>query len=110
MNASLSPQEYRWKHLEPLLLLAIVFLKLNVIYRTWSQVQGFDWGGWLPVMHWTHWFEPIPSTRSVGISYHPPLSDLLGRLIYTVYPHEVETSQILSTLSILGAFLPFARF
>lgn len=94
----------RWASIEPILCVSLVLLKLGVLYRQWSKVDGYDWGGWLPVLHWTRWFEPLPSTRSVGISYHPSLSYLIGRTIYSIYPHEVETSQILSTASILAAF------
>lgn len=95
----------RWASIEPVLCATLIFLKLGVLFRQWSKVDGFDWGGWLPVLHWTRWFEPLPSTRSVGISYHPSLSYLIGRTIYLIYPHEVETSQILSTASIIGAFV-----
>jgi len=36
-------------------------------------------------------------------SYHPPLSYLMARWIYAVYPHDLEVSQILSTLAMIGA-------
>jgi hypothetical protein len=53
----------------------------------------------------THWFEPLPLPRALIASYHPPLSYLMGRLVLVVVPNEVEASQLLSTLCILGAFL-----
>ena len=95
---------YRYKRVEALLCLSLVFLKLNVLYRQWGKPTGYDWFNWLPVLHYTRWFETLPSTRSVGISYHPPLAYLLARLIHYAYPHEVEASQILSTLATLAAF------
>jgi hypothetical protein len=95
---------YRWKRIESLLCMSLVALKFGVLGRQWSNVTGYDWFSWLPIMHWTHWFENLPSTRSFASSYHPPLSFLIARLIYVVYPHEVEVSQVLSTAAMLGAF------
>ena len=97
-------QTERWKQVEPLLAVSLVLLKLHVLYDTWGRIQGFDPGVWLDVVRLTHWFDPLVSAHAYYGSFHPPLSYLLGRAVLSIYPHEVEASQILSTLSLLGAF------
>jgi hypothetical protein len=97
----------RYRHLEALLAAVVVLLKLHVLWDSWSKVQGYDWGGFIEMLNVAHWFEPLPPPMMLWSSYHPPLSFLIGRAIYTIYPHEVEASQIESTLSILIAFFAF---
>ena len=80
-----------------------MLLKLNVLLMAWGNIQGFDGGPWIDMFRATHWFEPLPDPRSLFGAYHPPLSYLVCRVIYAAYPHEVEASQILSTLAGIGA-------
>ena len=94
----------RYRRIEPGLAALLVVLKLWVLRGTWGRYQGFDAPHWLTMFRVTHWFEPLPPPRALIASYHPPLSYLLGRLVYLVLPREVEASQLLSTLSVLGAF------
>jgi len=100
MQSELTTRFYR--RIEPHLAVLLVALKFLVVWRAWGRYQGFDAPHWLTVFRATHWFEPLPPTRALIASYHPPLSYLLGRLIYVLIPREVEASQLLSTLSILG--------
>ncbi len=93
-----------YRRLERWLAVLLIALKGLVVRGTWGRAQGFDAPHWLTVMRATHWFEPLPLPRALIASYHPPLSYLLGRLIYRLIPREVEASQLLSTLSIVGAF------
>ena len=95
--------------LEPALAVLLVVLKLLVLRGTWGRAQGFDAPHWLAVLRATHWFEPLPLPRALIASYHPPLSYLMGRLALVAVPNEVEASQLLSTLCILGAFLSLRR-
>jgi hypothetical protein len=81
----------------------LVLLKLQVLYRASGHLEGFDADPWLDVFRATHWFRPLPGPRSLFLAYHPPLSFLVARLIYAVYPHEVQASQIVSTLAMIGA-------
>ncbi len=97
----------RYRRIEPALALLLVMLKLLVLRGTWGRYQGFDAPHWLTVFRVTHWFEPLPPPRALIASYHPPLSYLMGRLVYAVIPREVEASQLLSTLCVLGAFFAF---
>jgi 4-amino-4-deoxy-L-arabinose transferase-like glycosyltransferase len=90
------------KPIEFVLTTSMVLLKLYVLYATWGRIQGFDALPWLDVFRVTRWFEPLPGPKMLFYSYHPPLSYLLCRWIYAVYPHELEASQILSTLAIIG--------
>lgn len=94
----------RYRRWEPLLAGLLVALKLLVLGGAWGRHQGFDAPHWLDVFRLTHWFEPLPQPRALFGSYHPPLSYLLGRLVYTIVPHEVQASQVLSTLALLSAF------
>jgi hypothetical protein len=89
--------------LEGVLTTCLVLLKVNVLRLAWGKMQGFDDVPWIDVFHVTHWFQRLPDPKSLFGAYHPPLSYLLCRWIYAVYPHEVEASQILSSLAILGA-------
>jgi hypothetical protein len=98
------PENQRYKHIDALLAVSVVLLKLHVLHDTWGRMQGFDAGGWIDMLHATHWFEPLPPPYLLWSSWHPPLSFLIGRLVYLVYPHEVEASQVVSTLAILVAF------
>lgn len=91
------------RRVELLLTTCLVLLKIHVLHDAWGRLQGFDAGPWLDVFHATHWFERLPRPEEFFASYHPPLSYLFCRWIFFVYPHEVEASQILSTLSMLGA-------
>ena len=91
------------KRVERILTACLVLLKLHVLYDGWGRLQGFDGNPWLDVFRATHWFEPLPGPKALFASYHPPLSYLLCRLIFAAYPHEVEASQILSTLAMLVA-------
>ena len=93
-----------YRRLEIWLAASLVVLRGFVLWRTWGRAQGFDAPHWLAVMHATHWFEPLPLPRALIASYHPPLSYLLGRSIYDIFHRDVEASQLLSTLSIVGAF------
>jgi hypothetical protein len=88
---------------EAILTTCLVLLKLNVLFMAWGNIQGFDAGPWIDMFRATHWFEPLPDPRSLFGAYHPPLSYLVCRVIYAAYPHEVEASQILSTLAGIGA-------
>jgi hypothetical protein len=94
----------RWTRLEPRLAVAMVLLKLYFLGYVWGRAQGFDVGQWFHMFRGTQWFRALPSPRSGISNYHPPGSHLLGRLVYAIYPHPVEASQILSTLSLLVAF------
>jgi hypothetical protein len=89
------------KPIEFALTAGVVLLKLNVLRSTWGRVQGFDALAWLEVFQGTHWFHELPGVRTFWNSYHPPLSYLICRWIYAAYPHEVQDSQILSTLAII---------
>jgi hypothetical protein len=80
-----------------------VILKLEVLYRSRGHLEGFDAQPWMDVFRATHWFRPLPAPKSLFLAYHPPLSFLVCRSIFAVYPHEVEASQILSTLAMIGA-------
>jgi hypothetical protein len=84
-------------------------LKSYVLYSTWGKLQGFDAPAWLETFRVTHWFEPLPAPRSLLASYHPPLSYLLTRVIFTAIPKEVEATQVLSTLAMLVAFFGFRK-
>jgi hypothetical protein len=99
----LSGAEPPLKRVEAVLAVAVVVLKLDVLYGTWGRIQGFDADPWMNVFRATHWFRPLPGVREMYNSYHPPLSYLLCRLIYAVYPHDVEASQIMSTLALIAA-------
>ena len=101
------PRNDRYRHGEVLLALSFVLLKLHVLYDTWGRSQGYDRGIWLDMLRVVRWFEPLPPSSALSYSYHPPLSFLIGRLIYWFYPHDVEVSQIASTLAILVAFFAF---
>jgi hypothetical protein len=92
---------------ERVLTACLVVLKLNVLRLAWGHIQGFDAYPWLEVFRETHWFAPVLAAASTFGSYHPPLSYLLCRLIYDVYPHELEATQIMSTLAMLGAIFAF---
>jgi len=94
----------RYRQVEGILAITIVFLKLRVLFATWGKPQGFDCPSWLEMFRLVRWFEPLPPPLTGGGNYHPPLSHLIGRLIYAVYPHEVEASQVASTLALLIAF------
>ena len=95
------------KVLERILCVTLVVLKLSVLRSTWGKAQGFDAPAWIETFRFTHWFEPLPAPRALLASYHPPLSYLLSRVIFSVIPKEVEASQLLSTLAMLAAFLGF---
>ena len=99
-----SSRSNRYAQVETTLALFLVLLKAQVVHATWGKVQGYDWGPWMEMFHATYWFEPIPPVRIWGASYHPPLSYLIGRLICLIYPHEIEVSQINSTLAVVVAF------
>ena len=101
---TLQPRNDRYRYGEALLALSLVLLKLHVLYDTWGRAQGYDRGVWLDMLHAVRWFEPLPASAALSCSYHPPLSFLIGRLIYLLYPHDVEASQISSTLAVLVAF------
>jgi hypothetical protein len=81
----------------------LVLLKLEVLYKSLGHLEGFDAQPWIDVFHATHWFRALPAPKSLFLAYHPPLSFLVCRAIFAVYPHEVEASQILSTLAMIGA-------
>jgi hypothetical protein len=91
------------RSVERVLTACLVVLKLYVLRLAWGHMQGFDALPWLEVFRLTHWFKPLPAAASTFGSYHPPLSYLLCRWIYDAYPHELEASQILSALAMLGA-------
>jgi hypothetical protein len=93
------------KRVEPLLTTCLILLKLDVLYASWAELDGFDAEAWLDVFRATHWFQPLPAPTEFFASYHPPLSYLACRLIYAAYPHEVEASQILSTAAMIIAVL-----
>ncbi len=99
-----TPSQNRYRHVEPLLALTIVSLKLRVLYANWGLAQGYDYRSWLEMFRAVDWFGRLPPPLVWGGSYHPPLSYLLARLVYAVYPHEVEASQVSSTLAIIFAF------
>jgi hypothetical protein len=80
-----------------------VLLKLEVLYRSLGHLEGFDAQPWVDVFRATHWFRALPGPKTLFLAYHPPLSFLVCRAIFAVYPHEVEASQILSTLAMIGA-------
>jgi hypothetical protein len=94
----------RYRRVEPWLALLFLLLKVLLLRGTWGKIQGFDAPHWIDVLRVTHWFEPLPPPRALLASYHPPLSYLLGRLVVVFIPQEVEASQVLSTLSLVGAF------
>ena len=98
-----SDSEPPLKRVEAVLAASTVLLKFDVLFQTWGRMQGFDAAPWINVFHATHWFRPLPGVREMYNSYHPPLSYLLCRLIFAVYPHDVEASQIMSTLALIGA-------
>ncbi len=93
------------KRLEQALTACLILLKLSVLHGTFGRMQGFDCTPWMDVFHVTDWFKPLPNPRAMFGSYHPPLSYLLARWIYRVYPHDVECSQILSTIAAIGTVL-----
>jgi hypothetical protein len=92
------------RRVEPWAAALLVTLKSTVLFTTWGRAQGFDAPHWLAMARATHWFQPLPPPRALIASYHPPLSYLLGRLVAVFVPREVAASQVLSTLSLLGAF------
>jgi hypothetical protein len=104
MRTPIARENASYKRLEPLLAVFLVFLKLHVLFHTWGQGQGFDVAAWLDLLQKTRWFEALVPPRRLFNSYHPPLSYLLGRLIHTIVPGTVETSQVLSTAALIGAF------
>jgi hypothetical protein len=87
---------------ERILTTCLVLLKLHVLYLQWGKITGFDANPWIDMLRATHWFVKMPDPRALFSGYHMPLSFLIGRWIFAVYPHEVETSQILSTLAVIG--------
>jgi len=101
---TLQPRNVRYRYVEGLLALSVVLLKLHVLYDTWGRLQGYDGGLWLNMFRVVRWFEPLPPSTALSVGYHPPLSFLIGRLIYLLYPHDVEVSQVSSTIAILVAF------
>jgi hypothetical protein len=88
---------------ERILATCLVLLKLARLHMAWGHMEGFDADPWMDVFHVTHWFQRLPDPKSLFGAYHPPLSFLVARVMFAVYPHEVEVSQLLSTLAILGA-------
>jgi hypothetical protein len=91
------------RYVELALTACLVLLKLHVLHGAWGQIQGFDAEPWLDVFRATHWFQPLPGAANMFNNYHPPLSYLICRWIYAIYPHELEDSQVLSTLAMIGA-------
>jgi hypothetical protein len=101
---NLQPRSDRYRYGEALLALSVVLLKLYVLYDTWGNAQGYDRGICLDMFNAVRWFAPLPASSALGYSYHPPLTFLIGRIVYGLYPHDVEASQISSTLAIWVAF------
>lgn len=97
-------EQRRLRRVEFILAAILVLMKMSVLHGTWGKIQGFDWGSWIEMFHVTHWFRPLAPATLWGATYHPPMSYLIGRLIYPLYPHEVEISQVDSTLAIVVAF------
>ncbi len=97
-------QTPRFRHVEYVLACVLVLMKVNVLYGTWGKIQGFDWGSWIEMFHVTHWFRPMAPANLWGATYHPPMSYLIGRLLFPLYPKEIEISQVDSTLAIVVAF------
>ena len=103
----MSPSEqvsHRYRQAEWMLAYVLVVLKGYRLYRNWGVLEGFDPALWLETFRLTYFFEPLPPARLLMGSYHPPLSYLLTRLVYDLYPHEIEVSQIVSTLAMLVTF------
>jgi hypothetical protein len=98
---NLQPRNDRYRYGEALLALSFVLLKLHVLYDTWGISQGYDRDICLAMLRTVRWFGPLPASSALSYSYHPPLAFLIGRLIYGLYPHAVEVSQIASTLAVL---------
>ncbi len=72
-----------------------------------GRYQGFDAPHLLTVFRVTHWFEPLPPTAR-PYRESPPAAfvfDLTARL--RCNSREVEASQLLSTLCVLGVFFAF---
>jgi hypothetical protein len=103
MQATASP--LTWRRVEAAFAALLLLFKLNALRVAWGHGRGYDWWPWVSTFQATHWFDPLPSPRALLGSYHPPLSYLLVRCVFWLYPREVEASQIVSTLAVAGAML-----
>lgn len=95
----------RWKIIEWCFLAALLVLRVQLLRMQWGHLQGFDAGPYMEMFERVDWFQAIPDVRASFTSYHPPLTYLLNKLIFFVYPHAVESSQMLSWLSVTGGLL-----
>jgi hypothetical protein len=102
---TLTTQPLGYRRVEAVLATLLVLFKFNALRVGWGRPRGYDWWPWTSAFSVTHWFEPLPSPRALLSSYHPPLSYLLVRWVFWFYPHEVQASQIVSTLAVIGAML-----
>ncbi len=94
-----------WKPVERGLLLTLLLLKLHTVAEYWGHAYGYDASQWLVAFEHVHWMEPLPPIRKFFVGWHPPLSFLVTRALFWVYPHAVECSQIVSTVGVVGGVL-----
>ncbi len=90
-------------------MLFVLFLSLQIglLYIRWGVIQGFDAGAYLEVFAHIHFFQSLPGVREFFYSYHPPLTHLLQRIIFSLYPNREISSQILSFLAVTGGIIFF---
>ncbi|PIR49789.1 hypothetical protein COU79_02970, partial [Candidatus Peregrinibacteria bacterium CG10_big_fil_rev_8_21_14_0_10_54_7] len=93
------------RDLEWMLLCAFLILHFGVLARYWGETIGHDSHDFLrTVIAYRHFgiLVPLQATYS---SYHPPLSFLLTAVLSSFTGNLATGAQLLSSLSILGAFL-----
>ena len=97
-------QQYR--RIEYALLALALFLKGYLFFREWGSLQGFDAKIFISAAELFKPGQPFPGINDCASCYHPPFSFLSTMMTNWIVGDLVVSSQILSWLSLLLAFLP----
>ncbi|OGJ73081.1 hypothetical protein A2454_00060 [Candidatus Peribacteria bacterium RIFOXYC2_FULL_55_14] len=90
---------------EQMLLCAFLALHFALLFMHWGEITGHDAEAFLGTVHRMNIFGSLPDFRMNLTDYHPPLSFLLAKAFSVFTGNPVTGTQLLSSLSFLGAFL-----